>query len=525
MFDEFLLCAQEIFRCAQREGRLARNPDDDQLRAMTLEEPEVRETRYGNLVANSEPTSRATMKTANNVDEAFAERERQLLQDAKQRLGKESLVSIDVEVGDGSEGITARLIVPRRYAHVAYGGRKLFKATTTEEPTYYVVMFCDEAFAKNPSRLLPSKDITIRLAYASDGRMVKIIRNSSYSGEWKKAVFAGEDYRCKLKGNGIFLHSGCRKDTLETSHGPYATMYSLFVALSGNGKTSTSCRVLARKGRERSWLIQNDGGILGRDGTFRGYEAGGFFFKTNGLSPEDYREGYYGCLKPKTFLENVSICDDGSLDLFNLELTANGRAIVERRDFMHAGRHINTESVDNLFIITRGNIIPAIARLTHEQAAAFMVLGQSMETSAGDPTQSGKIKQEFFYDPFIAGDRAEHANLFYDILKTNAHINCYLLNTGWVGEGETYRDIDLSDTVGILDSLLRGGLEDWILSERSKMLIPRAVRTVDSILMHPEKLFTYAEFDRQQRALDLQRAEAMDRYPGLDRKIRAVFQK
>ena len=37
-----------------------------------------------------------------------------------------------------------------------------------------------------------------------------------------------------------------------------------------------------------------------------------------------------------------------------MDLTSNGRAVVERRDFMHAGDQINAPQVDNLFIITRG---------------------------------------------------------------------------------------------------------------------------------------------------------------------------
>jgi phosphoenolpyruvate carboxykinase (ATP) len=301
--------------------------------------------------------------------------------------------------------------------------------------------------------------------------MVKFARNTNYFGEWKKGVFAGEDYRVKLKGNAIFLHAGCRKDTLETSHGPYMTSYSLFVALSANGKTSTTCKLLARKGRERSWLIQDDGGTLYRDGTFRGFEAGGLFIKTDGLNPGEQAEAYYACLKRQTFLENVYVGADGAFDFYNMELTSNGRAV-----------------------------------------------------SAGDPTQAGKLKNEFFYDPFIAGDRSEHANLFYDILKSNGHIRCFLLNTGWVGEGEHFRDINLGDTMGILDSVLRGGLEDWMPSEGTSLLVPRAVRAVDSILFHPAKLYGMSEFEKRQKALDRQRAEIVALYPNLHPDIKAVFQ-
>ncbi len=525
MFAEFQQAAADIFTSAIREGRLIRNPGEKELRALALAETNVQETRYGSLCATSEPMSRAAMLTKNNIDTEFGDEERHLLEEARQRMAAEQLVSIEVVVADGKDNVTARLIVPRRFAHVAYAGRKLFSPATADHPTYQVLMFFDEHFEDNKSKVLPQKDITIRLAFSPDGQMVKCVRNSNYFGEWKKGVFAGEDYRVKQSGNAIFLHAGCRKDTLETAHGPYQTSYSLFVALSANGKTSTTCKVLGRKGHERSWLVQDDGGVMTRDGRFLGFEQGGLFAKTDGLNPHDQIESYYGALKRATFLENVHVESDGSLDFFNLELTANGRAVIERRDFMHCSNDINSERIDNLFIITRGSIIPAVAKLTHAQAAAFMVLGQSMESSAGDPTQAGKIKNVFFYDPFIAGDRAEHANLFYDLLKENAHIQCYLLNTGWVGEGEHLRDIRLGDTMGILDSVLRSGLEDWAPSERTGLLVPRSIRATDSIVVHPERLYLVDDFEKRQQALGKQRADFMDRYPGLEAEIKAVFQK
>ncbi len=78
--------------------------------------------------------------------------------------------------------------------------------------------------------------------------------------------------------------------------------------------------------------------------------------------------------------------------------------------------------------------------------------------------------------------------------------------------------------MGILDSLLRGGAEDWEFSPATGLMIPRSVRAVDSILMRPEKLFPAADFESRQRNLDRQRAEFMDNYPGLDPEIKAVFQ-
>ena len=524
MFEEFQGTARAINHRAREEGRLLHDLANGELRRLALEEPGVRATNYGNIVTYSEPMSRAAKFTSNSVDTAFGEPEHQMLKQAEERLAREELVSIDVQVGDGSEGTTARLIVPRRFARVAYGGAKLFRQVVAGDPTYQVIMYFDEEFEQNVDKPLADKSIDIRIALSPEGKLVKFCRNTNYFGEWKKGVFAGQDWRVKQQGDAIFIHAGSRQDHLEMSHGGYGTLNSLFVALSANGKTSTTCKILARKGREKSWLVQDDGGTLHRDGSFRGFERDGLFVKTDALNPRDQQEAYYGCLKADTMMENVHVDEEGDVDFDDVELTSNGRAIIERRDFYHASKDINVPRVDNLFLITRGTIIPGIARLTLEEAAAYMVLGQSMESSAGDPSQAGKIRNEFFYDPFIAGDQAEHANLFYDILKENGHINCYLLNTGGVGEGARYHDISLQDTMGILDSVLRSGLEDWSKSEATGLMIPRSIRLVDSILLHPEKLYRPSDFIEKQQDLDRQRAEIMDQYPGLDPKIKAVFQ-
>ncbi len=251
-------------------------------------------------------------------------------------------------------------------------------------------MFADEAFESNKSKPLPNKDITIRLAMLDDGRVVKVVRNSNYIGEYKKGVFAAEDWTAKTKKGGIFLHAGCREDYLQSSRGDYRTIRTLLASLSANGKTTTSGKVLARKGKEKSWLVQDDGGTLMPDGSFHGFEAGGIFVKTEGVNPGEQAEIYYGLLNPETFCENIHVTADGDFDFYNLSLTSNGRAVIPRRDFMHASRHIDVERVDNLILLTRGPLIPAIAKLTQEQAVALMILGQAMESSAGDPTKAGQ---------------------------------------------------------------------------------------------------------------------------------------
>jgi phosphoenolpyruvate carboxykinase (ATP) len=314
-----------------------------------------------------------------------------------------------------------------------------------------------------------------------------------------------------------------REDYLQSSHGDYQMARTLLVALSANGKTTTTCRILARKGKEKSWLIQDDGGTLMPDGSFHGFEAGGIFVKTEGVNPGEQIEIFYGLLKPETVCENVYVNEDGDFDLYNFERTSNGRAVVLRRDFMHASPYIDVGRIDNLILITRGPLTPAISKLTREQAAAFMVLGQAMESSAGDPTQAGKIRSEFFYDPFVAGDLAEHANIFYEIIKGIPHLNYYLINTGGIGEKERYKDIRLEFTMAILDSLLRGGLEDW-LDSPTGFKVPRAIRYVDDIYLHPEKLYSRIEFEKKQRELNKIKYESVKKLGNsLHPDIRKVF--
>ncbi len=522
----FLKTAQQVYQQAASEGRLTDNPDASALRKLVENEEGVTVSAYGSFCVDSEPNSRAAQFTRNNIDDPFGEEEENLLNQCTQALSNEELVSLDLMVGNGAWSTTARVIVPKRFAHLAYAGEAQFGRVSkhVENPTYTIIFFTDDKFVSNREKPLPSKDITIRLAYLPNGQMVKIIRNSNYFGELKKGIFAAEDWEAKSKRGGIFLHAGCRSDYLQQAHGGYQWVRSLLIALSANGKTTTTCRVLAWKDHEESWMIQDDGGTLLPDGSFHGFELGGIFVKTDGLNPRHQRETYYGALKPATFFENVWIDEDGTFDFYNSEKTSNGRAIIVRRDFMHASQRITVDSIDNLILITRGPTIPAISRLNAEQAAAFMVLGQAMQSSAGDPTQAGKIISEFFYDPFAVGDKAEHANTFYEIIRNLKNLRCFLINTGGVGEGRRYHDITLNDTMGILDSLCRGGLEDWEMSPDIGLEIPLAIRSVDPILVHPERLYSFDTFNKRQAELQKARVEAIEAVgSGVNPAVRKVF--
>jgi phosphoenolpyruvate carboxykinase (ATP) len=522
---QFEKTAERIRKKAVEEGRLIADPSDEELGSIADREPETRRTIYGSLIAESEPTSRAAMFTQNSVDHTFGEDERKLLSHCENMLAAKRLISVDRVVGGESSDTVVRVTVPEEFAHLAYAGKNLFIPPRREvkQPDYELIFFRDEAFESNKSKPLPQKDITIRLAMLDKGRVIKIVKNSNYIGEYKKGVFAAEDWAAKTRRGGIFLHAGCREDYLESARGDYGTIRTLLIALSANGKTTTTCKTLARKGNEKSWLVQDDGGTFMPDGSFHGFEMGGVFVKTEGVNPGDQVEVYYGLLRPGTVGENIHVTEDGDFDFYDYSRTSNGRAVIQRRDIMHASRHIDVEKVDNLILLTRGPLIPAICKLTREQAVALMILGQAMESSAGDPTKAGKIRSEFFYDPFMAGNKAEHANIFYEIVRGLPQMQYYLVNTGWIGEGEQYNKIKLEHTLTILECLLRGELTDWVDSPTG-FKIPAAVRLVDDLYFHPERLYSQGEFDTKQKELNRWRHEAIEKVGGgLHANVRGVF--
>ena len=100
-----------------------------------------------------------------------------------------------------------------------------------------------------------------------------------------------------------------------------------------------------------------------------------------------------------------------------------------------------------------------------------------------------------------------------------------MLNTGGIGEGEHYRDIRLEFTMGILDSLLRGGLTDWVDSPTG-FQVPTAIRVVDDIYVRPERVYSKSEFEEKQRELNKIRYKAVAELGGnLHADIRRVFNK
>lgn len=442
----FKQAAHRIYAEAGRKGRLIAHRSLAELKDLALRQEGVIQTQLGSVAADSEPMSRSAPHTKNSVDTPFGEEEETLAEQAVAMLQKERIIAVDTIVGDGGEGVTARFLVPEQYAQVAYGLKLLFDGPNpreVEDPTYTIIFFTDEAFEYNRSRKLLDKDISVRLMMGDRrGEQVKICRNTIYLGEGKKGVFQFEDWRVKaIDKSGLFLHTGARRDYLwvydhSTKRPEIKEIVTAVSGLTATGKTTTLCRKFAKLPREHSEMIGDDGGTLGFDGSYSAFEIGGLYVKTEGLD-ESQPEILRAAESREAFLENVAVTRYPYMpDFRDLSKTGNGRAVVRRENLEIASPDLRAEKVHYIIILTRNPLVNVISRLTAEQATMQFIYGESIESTGGNPEEADKFKREVFLDPFLVGDRLEHAMIFHDIIGRSG-IRCYLANTGVIGPDAT----------------------------------------------------------------------------------------
>ena len=231
--------------------------------------------------------------------------------------------------------------------------------------------------------------------------------------------------------------------------------YGVFLfGLSATGKSTWSCHQLGldQKKGEKTLVTQDDIVFLRRDGSALGSENN-FFVKTD--VEQKYQEAMYNALVDKTALyENVMIKANGDVDFMDESLTANGRAILQRKKLWVdiAGKKIDIfsksidlpplEELDGLvfaFITRRNTIMSFSQELTPEQAVLAYLWGESTHSFASQPAKAGESVRIVGTDPFIIGSRAQKVNRFYDIIMTlvanfPGKLKFMQYNTGGMGE-------------------------------------------------------------------------------------------
>ena len=454
------------------------NPTPEDLRAYTEEMPEARPTEYGNINVQTtvlsrsagstfvvdRPSSGKTMTRA-QYDEIAA------LQDAY--LDEHDTVVIDGHIGNDPEMRTAsRLVMEKRYANIAGMQQKLyFERTDGREPEVQMIY--------TPGLAAPGYPDDRVIAVDLDHYVTRVL-NSDYFGESKKGGLRMWNDIVYRKG-GLALHAGLK--VIPTARGDKVFM---IIGLSGTGKTTTTFTT-----QNGSRPIQDDFVGLMPGGRTYGTENG-CFAKTFGLDP-DLEPSIHGAVtKPSAYLENVYQDDAGRIDFFNQHYTKNGRAVFEMRDLLAYEDARNVGPVDYLLILNRNeNLIPAVARLSQDQAAAYFMLGETTGTSAGGAAEEGKFLRVPGTNPFFPLPHGLQGNRLLELLDTHP-IETYLLNTGRVGGAESD---ERSKKVRIphTSACVRGIAEGTIVFERDPDFgyeIASAVPDLDDPeLLQPRRLY------------------------------------
>jgi len=487
--------------------RLIENPSDADLREMCLRQ-DGKVTQFGNIAVISRVRNRSA-KFTEVIFDKLDDADREILTMAFRAIQEKTMIQIDRTMcTDPRFKKACRLYVDAKFARLPLmWGSSLFPSEG-REPDFITID-------------LP--DWRERKVYVFPDRGITIVLGTDYKGEIKKSMLRQIMYVVKKNGC-LGLHAGSKilrvKRNGAGDDGRRLTDVGfLFFGLSGTGKTSLSCHHHWLKWPEGVIIRQDDVVILEPNGRAAGTEAC-YYIKTEGLRPDDQPLLYAAAISPRAVLENVRVYgEDNVVDFDDASLTSNGRAMVNRHDVAFTDQSIDIETTHNMVFITRHyHIVPPVMKLSPEWGAAAFMLGESVETSAGDPTQAGKPKRVVGTNPFIVGNEADEGNIFLNTLRRNPGMECYLLNTGWVGGEHRGVKISVKDSARIIEAIARGTIT-WKPDEFWGYEVPEHVPGLDMARFDPDNFYAPDEIDRANRELRDERRRWLASFNDLDPSI------
>ena len=488
------------------------NPTPAELRAFTEEMPECRTTEYGNVNVQTTVRSRSAGSTfvverpSSGKTMTRAEFD-QVARYQDDYIAGNDMIRIDGWIGNDPElGTRASLLMEKRYANIAGMQQKLYFARDDgQEPEVQVIY--------TPGLRAPGYPDDRIIAVDLDHNRTRIL-GSDYFGESKKGGLRMWNNIVFEKG-GLALHAGLK--VIPTAAGDKVFM---IIGLSGTGKTTTTFTT-----QNGSKPIQDDFVGLMPGGRAHGTENG-CFAKTFSLDP-GFEPSIYGAVtKPNAYLENVYQDGGGTVNFFEQSYTQNGRAVFEMNDLLEFEDARNVGPVDYLLILNRNeNIIPAVARLTQEQAAAYFMLGETTGTSAGGALEEGRFLRVPGTNPFFPLPHGLQGNRLLELLATHP-IETYLLNTGRVG-GKEDDDRSKKVTIPHTSACVKGIAEQTIVLEEDPDFRYQVATEVpgfdDPDLLRPARVYERqgraAEYREIVDRLRLERVEHLQRFPELSEDI------
>ncbi len=456
------------------------NPSPEELRSFTEEMPQCRITEFGNVNVQTRVLSRSAASTHVVTEDPSTTSGKSMTRAEYDRIAKlqddylaqRDTVVIDGYIGNDPELRTAaRLTIERANANIAGMQQKLYFPRESGEPEVHVIY--------TPNLEAPGYTDDRLIAVDLENNVTRVL-NSDYFGESKKGGLRMWNAIVFGKG-GLALHAGLK--VIPTPSGDRVIM---IIGLSGTGKTTTTFTT-----QNGSRPIQDDFVGLMPGGRAYGTENG-CFAKTFALNP-DFEPSIYGAVvKPTTYLENVYQDDDGTVDFNNEHYTQNGRAVFGMSDLLSYEDARNVGPVDTLLILNRNeNIIPAVAKLNQEQAAAYFMLGETTGTAAGGASEAGKFLRVPGTNPFFPLPHAFQGNRLLELLATHP-IQAFLLNTGRVGgrDGDDRsKKLQIPHTSACVKGIAEGTIE-WAEDPDFRYQVASSVPGIDDPeLLQPKRLY------------------------------------
>jgi len=501
-----------------RPREVIHNPSQDLLRRLTLKMPGARRTARGSVDVFTHVDARSSGSTYIVTDDPESHRGHQTMARAEyekvarlqdEYIADQAMIVIDGYISNAEQVRTpARLVVERANANIAGMQKFLYFQGAGEEPQLTVIDTPNLTAAGYPNDRCIAVDL--------ENGITRVL-NSDYFGESKKGGLRMWNKIVYDKG-GLPMHAGCK--VIPTKAGRKTIVV---IGLSGTGKTTTTFR---RQGDSKA--VQDDFIALMPGGKVCGTENG-CFAKTFALSPEHEPEIYQAVTSPIAYLENVYLNEDGTPDFFNESFTQNGRAVFPLDAL---GRYEDANSigpVNAIIILNRArSVIPALARLSQQQAAAYFMLGETQGTSAGGRDEAGKSLRVPGTNPFFPLPHELQGNRFLELLRTHP-IEVYLMNTGWIVDdtGPDGKKITVEHSSACVQAIAEGGI-DWV--EDSDFGYQVAVRlpgipSEDTDLLRPRERFAALgridEYNSWVERLKTERRAFLDGFPRLDTYIRS----
>ncbi len=496
---------QEFIARHFKPGKIIDNPSYKELKGWALEKGGIL-TEFGNLSVVTKIRNRSAKFTEVIMGE-LAPDKKKLVSDVLEYLKTREMIQLD-RVMCQAPGFKKRC---RLYVTADYPRIPLIWGNTLFPPEEGEPDFVTIDVPEWPERKV--------LVFPESG--TTLVLGTDYFGEVKKSMLRQRMYEAKQHGH-LGLHAAS-KILCVSRNGKRQDFGYLLFGLSGTGKTSLSCHSHWLKHPERVVIRQDDVNILLSDGGAIGTEES-FYLKTDGLDTNMQPLLYAAALSPRAILENVFVNSETSkVDFFDDTLTSNGRGMVKRGDIAFTDDQIDLKKVDFIIFITRRyDIVPPVARLSPEWGAAAFMLGESIETSAGDPSQAGKSLRVVGTNPFIVGSEEEEGNAFLRIIRKNPNIRCFVINTGKVGGKDGGEKITVFDSVKILEMIARDKIT-WQKDDFWGYEVATDVPGIDMGRFDLNRFYSPEEIKELSNKLKKERLEWLAKFPGLNKDIISVL--